>query len=107
MLTDQSVNDPALDNFTPPPPPLSARSGSLLILATKPYAHDSVRRSWWVILSTLALLAAAAVGTLWHYHPVIRTACSLVMGLLVLRNCSLVMMGNEPMCEPRSLELWL
>ncbi|MGD9747101.1 MAG: fatty acid desaturase [Verrucomicrobiales bacterium] len=85
MLTDQSVNDPALDNFTPPPPPPSARSGSLLILATKPYAHDSVRRSWWVILSTLALLAAAAVGTLWHYHPVIRTACSLVMGLLVLR----------------------
>jgi acyl-lipid omega-6 desaturase (Delta-12 desaturase) len=61
------------------------RTGIELILATKPFAHDVTLRSWWVILSTLTLLTAAVVGTLWNFHPLAKVACSVLTGLLVLR----------------------
>jgi omega-6 fatty acid desaturase (delta-12 desaturase) len=61
------------------------RSGPELILATKPYAVDSTLRSWWVILSTTALLAAAVVGTLQAPHLLLRLGCSVLAGLLLLR----------------------
>ena len=61
------------------------RSGQELILATKAYAHDDPRRSWWCILSTAFLLAAAWVGTLWNVHPTAQIACSVLTGLLLLR----------------------
>ncbi len=63
----------------------AARTGTELILATKPFAHDVTSKSWWVILSTLALLVAAVVGTLWNFHPVAKVFCSVLAGLLVLR----------------------
>jgi len=61
------------------------RTGIDLILATKPFAHDVTLRSWWVILSTLTLLAAAVVGTMWNFHTLAKIACSALTGLLVLR----------------------
>ena len=62
-----------------------ARTGHELILATKPFAKDNSLRSWWCILSTSFLLLAALGGTLWNFHPVVRAACSVLAGLLVLR----------------------
>lgn len=61
------------------------RTGKELILATKPFAVDSPMRSWWAILSTAALLAAAVAGTLWNFHLLGQVVCSVLAGLLTLR----------------------
>lgn len=61
------------------------RTGKELIVATKPYAVDSTARSWWCILSTAFLLAAAIAGTLWNFHLAGKIVCSVFTGLLILR----------------------
>lgn len=61
------------------------RNGKELILATKPYAVDSLARSWAYLLSTGALLAGALAGTLWNFHLAGKIVCSLLAGLLYLR----------------------
>ncbi len=61
------------------------RTGPELILATKPYAQDVTARSWWVVLSTGFLLAAALAGTVWNFHWTARLMCSVVSGLLMIR----------------------
>lgn len=61
------------------------RSGQALILATKPYASDNTTRSWWHVLSTLFLLAAAFAGTIWNVHPLGKVLSSILAGLLLLR----------------------
>ncbi len=61
------------------------RSGKELILATKPFAVDSPARSWWHVLSTAFLLAAAILGTLWNFHLAGKIFCSIFSGLLILR----------------------
>lgn len=52
---------------------------------TKPYARDSYWKSWWCILSTTLLLGVAAVGTLPLMPLLLRTASSILTGLLILR----------------------
>lgn len=61
------------------------RTGKALVLATKPYAVDHPARSWWCILSTGTLLAAAVAGAFLELHPAVRLVCSLAAGLLILR----------------------
>jgi acyl-lipid omega-6 desaturase (Delta-12 desaturase) len=61
------------------------RTGKDLILATKPFAADYTASSWFYVLSTAFLLAAAVVGTLWNFHLAGRIVCSLLSGLLILR----------------------
>ena len=61
------------------------RTGRELILATRPYANDSPAKSWWHIVSTALLLAAALTGTLWNFHPAAKIVCSVLAGLLILR----------------------
>src|SRR5436305_7448375 len=61
------------------------RTGKELILATKPYAMDSSVKSWWCVVSTTFLLIAAAMGTLWNFHPAAKIICSIFYGLLILR----------------------
>jgi omega-6 fatty acid desaturase (delta-12 desaturase) len=61
------------------------RTGKDLILATKPFAVDSTAKSWFYILTTAALLAAAVAGTLWNFDLACRIVCSLLTGLLILR----------------------
>ena len=61
------------------------RTGPELILATKPFASDGAIRSWWCILSTLALLLASLAGTLLDIPLIARIACSVFAGLLILR----------------------
>jgi len=61
------------------------RTGPELIKATKPFAVDKPTRSWWCVLSTALLLAAALAGTIWNVHLVGQIACSVLAGLLILR----------------------
>ena len=61
------------------------RTGKELILATRPFAVDSTAKSWFCVLSTGLLLAAAITGTIWNFHLAGRIACSLLSGLLILR----------------------
>lgn len=61
------------------------RTGQALILATKPYAKDDSIKSWWYILSTLALLVAAIMGTLLDVPLVLKGFSSVFAGLLILR----------------------
>ena len=61
------------------------RTGKDLILATKPYAVDFTAKSWWCVLSTGFLLAAAMAGTRWNFNLAGRIVCSLFSGMLILR----------------------
>jgi len=64
------------------------RTGKALILATKPFASDYTGRSWWIILSTICLLALAIIGSLVSlpYAGLAgRFFCSVLSGLLMLR----------------------
>src|ERR1043165_7387608 len=61
------------------------RNGKELILATRSYAVDSPARSWWHVISTAFLLAAALAGTLWNFHLAGKMVCSVFSGLLILR----------------------
>ena len=61
------------------------RTGSDLILATKPFAKDSTVESWWHVLSTAVLLLAALAGTHWNFNFPAKAACSVLSGLLLLR----------------------
>jgi omega-6 fatty acid desaturase (delta-12 desaturase) len=79
-------------NQTPPTPSRvqnapsdRVRTGPELILATKPFAHDDTSRSWWCILSTIALLVATLAGTFWELHLTTQIVCSILSGLLMLR----------------------
>jgi omega-6 fatty acid desaturase (delta-12 desaturase) len=70
------------------PPPIRVmhmRTGKELLLATKPFARDSTGRSWWYLLSTAALLAAAFSGTFFNFHGAGKVVCSVLAGLLMLR----------------------
>ena len=61
------------------------RTGKEIIWATKPYAADFTGRSWWHLISTTILLAAAMAGTIWNFHLAGRVACSFLTGFLFLR----------------------
>jgi omega-6 fatty acid desaturase (delta-12 desaturase) len=59
--------------------------GKDLILATKPFAKEIRRISWFHALSTLSLLIIAQSGTI-YFHPVLlKLACSIFAGLLLIR----------------------
>jgi omega-6 fatty acid desaturase (delta-12 desaturase) len=71
---------------TPETRPPHPKVGTELILATKPFAKDDPITSWWVILSTLALVVAALAGTLATALPLaVRLVFSVVAGLLLVR----------------------
>lgn len=53
--------------------------------STKPYAKDNPLRSWWHILSTTLLLAAAVTGTLPFAPLWLRLGCSLLTAFLFVR----------------------
>jgi omega-6 fatty acid desaturase (delta-12 desaturase) len=61
------------------------RTGKDLILATKPFAADFPAKSWFHVLSTGILLAAAVTGTMWNFNLAGRIVCSVLSGLLILR----------------------
>ncbi|PAW86352.1 MAG: hypothetical protein B9S26_15850, partial [Opitutia bacterium Tous-C4FEB] len=59
--------------------------GTELILATKPFAKDDPVKSWWVILSTLAVLIVALAGALSGLPFAARLVCSVLAGLILVR----------------------
>ncbi len=61
------------------------KTGVQLILATKQFAKDDPARSWWYLLSTGFLLAAALALTLLPVHLAARLTGSVLAGLLLLR----------------------
>jgi omega-6 fatty acid desaturase (delta-12 desaturase) len=61
------------------------RTGKELILATKPFAKECRRTSWWYTLSTLIILATALAGTYWNIHLIGKITCSILSGLLLVR----------------------
>ena len=61
------------------------RTGTELILATRPFASDQPVRSWWHILSTTLLLVGSLTATLALLHPAARIAFSLLSALISLR----------------------
>lgn len=64
---------------------LDSRTGPDLILATKPFAHDSTIESWWHILSTAGMFVTALAGTHWNFNFAGKALCSVLSGLLLLR----------------------
>lgn len=61
------------------------RSGKALILATKAYTAENRLKSWWVVLSTLALLAVSTCLAIWLEPWPLRMLFALVSGLLMVR----------------------
>ncbi|MCB9746490.1 MAG: fatty acid desaturase [Alphaproteobacteria bacterium] len=69
--------------MTPP------RSPRALIAATRPFAKDQPRRSWWFILSTLSVLAAFLTGAVLIPWIPLRLLCSVGAALTAVRFFSL------------------
>jgi omega-6 fatty acid desaturase (delta-12 desaturase) len=64
---------------------LLTKTAHSLYACTKAYAKDNPWKSWWYILSTTFLLAAAVSGTLAPLPVVVRITCSILTGLLMVR----------------------
>jgi omega-6 fatty acid desaturase (delta-12 desaturase) len=61
------------------------RTGKALILATKAFAQEDERKSWWAIISTAVMLIAAIIGTVHNIHWLGQLLCSILCGLLMVR----------------------
>jgi omega-6 fatty acid desaturase (delta-12 desaturase) len=61
------------------------REGKELILATKPYAHEIRSKSWFYLFTTLGLLLLALTGTIVLPYFLLRLACSIAAGLIIVR----------------------
>ena len=61
------------------------REGKELTLATKAFAEESPRQSWWALLSTISLLLLSLAGSFSLRGIVPQIACSLVASLLIVR----------------------
>lgn len=60
-------------------------SGKQLILATKVFAKEDRRKSWWYALSTLALLLAAMALAFWAPWWQLKVGAGIAQGLLIVR----------------------
>ncbi len=59
--------------------------GKELIIATKPFAKEIRSKSWFHLLTTISLLGFAFAGIIFIPFLVLRIACSLLAGLLLIR----------------------
>lgn len=60
-------------------------TGKQLILATKVFAQEHRRKSWFVLFSTSFLFLTAIAGTIWGHYLFLRLTCSVLLGLLMMR----------------------
>ena len=76
-----------------PPPPMAAtpRTDKALIDATRPFAVENRAASWWYLLSTLALLAVAAVIAACAPYLPVRIAARAVALSGIMRTLSVSM----------------
>jgi acyl-lipid omega-6 desaturase (Delta-12 desaturase) len=56
-----------------------------LIAATRRFAKDDTRKSWWYVLSLTALLGATLTGTIVNVNLTAKVACSILSGFLLMR----------------------
>jgi omega-6 fatty acid desaturase (delta-12 desaturase) len=59
--------------------------GKQLILATKPFAKENRAKSWYYTISTLLILIASLLGTVYNFHWTLKLACSIFSGLVIVR----------------------
>lgn len=59
--------------------------GKQLILATKPFAKENRAKSWFYTISTLLILVASLLGTVYNFHWSLKLACSIFAGLVIVR----------------------
>ncbi len=67
------------------PGPTQVADEQALIAATRPFAAEDRRASWWYLLSTLAALSAAIAGALRLPALPLRVGASVLAGLLLVR----------------------
>lgn len=60
-------------------------SGKQLILATKPFAKENRRKSWYYTISTLFILLFLLFGTAYNFHWILKVAFSIGAGFLIVR----------------------
>lgn len=65
--------------------PITGRAGKELILATKPFAKEDKRKSWFHVLSTLFILAGCILGTFMIPYLAVQLCFSVLTGLLIVR----------------------
>ncbi len=66
-------------------PGFGKRTGKELLNATRPFAKESVARSWWYVISTFALMIAALVGAGMAAWWPLRLALSVLGALFMVR----------------------
>ncbi len=59
--------------------------GKQLILATKPFAKEDRAKSWYYTISTLLILIALLIGTVYNFHWSLKLICSIGAGFLIVR----------------------
>lgn len=64
---------------------LQMLQGKQLILATKPFAKENRTKSWFYTISTLIILIAALLGTVFNFYWTLKLACSILAGFVIVR----------------------
>lgn len=59
--------------------------GKQLILATRPFAKEDRTKSWVLTISTLFILIAFLVGTVYNFHWTLKLLCSIGAGFTIVR----------------------
>lgn len=59
--------------------------GKQLILATKPFTKEDRTKSWLLTLSTLFILIAFLIGTVYNFHWSLKLVCSICAGFVIVR----------------------
>lgn len=59
--------------------------GKQLILATRPYAKEDRTKSWVLTISTLFMLIAFLLGTVYNFHWTLKLLCSIGAGFTIVR----------------------
>ncbi len=56
-----------------------------LIIATRKYAREDRKKSWWCLISTIVLFLAAYIGAIVNFHIALQIICSLLAVVLIVR----------------------
>jgi omega-6 fatty acid desaturase (delta-12 desaturase) len=60
-------------------------TGKQLILATRPFAKEDRKKSWFFTITTLLILIALLLGTVCNFHWSLKLLCSIGSGFLIVR----------------------
>ena len=60
-------------------------TGKQLILATRPFAKEDRKKSWFYTITTLLILIALLIGTVYNFHWALKLLCSIGAGFLIVR----------------------